>query len=82
VTLPLSDYQRWGVEAIASHNVAAGEEIRYIDRAQGRSRVEWAHTIETGLDCMLGLWHHNGGTLIGDLGTATLHFHPPVMAAS
>jgi hypothetical protein len=34
VTLPLSDYQRWGVEAIAPHNVAAGEEIRYIDRSR------------------------------------------------
>jgi hypothetical protein len=57
-------------------------EMTYGLEVSGRSRVEWAHTIETGLDCMLGLWHHNGGTLTGDLGTATLHFHPPVMAAS
>src|SRR5262249_54236989 len=34
VSVPLSDYQRWGVLAIAPHNIEAGEDIRYLDRAK------------------------------------------------
>jgi len=33
VTLPLTDYQRWGVLRIGHLNIAAGEDIRYLDRA-------------------------------------------------
>jgi hypothetical protein len=32
VSVPLSDYNRWGLE-IARHTSAAGEDIRYLDRA-------------------------------------------------
>lgn len=31
VSLPLSDYNRWGY-AVARHNIAAGEDIRYLVR--------------------------------------------------
>ena len=34
VSIPLSDYQRCGVDRIAAHNIAAGEDIRYLDRAK------------------------------------------------
>jgi hypothetical protein len=34
VSVPLSDYQRCGVDRIAAHNIAAGEDIRYLDRAK------------------------------------------------
>lgn len=33
VTLPLSDYQRWGLLAVCRLNIAAGEDVRYLDRA-------------------------------------------------
>jgi hypothetical protein len=49
---------------------------------EARTRTEWAHTISTGLDCMLALWEHGGGTLTGDLCAATMEFHPPAPAAS
>lgn len=32
VTVPLSDYSRFGL-SLARHNIAAGEDIRYLDRA-------------------------------------------------
>lgn len=34
VTLPLSDYQRWGLLRMSHLNIAAGEDIRYLDRAE------------------------------------------------
>lgn len=34
VSVPLSDYQRAGVFAIAPANIEAGEDIRYLDRAE------------------------------------------------
>jgi hypothetical protein len=34
VSVPLSDYQRCGVDRIAAHNITAGEDIRYLDRAK------------------------------------------------
>ncbi|MBO2448423.1 hypothetical protein J4573_15075 [Actinomadura barringtoniae] len=34
VTVPLSEYQRCGVMRVAPHNIEAGEDIRYLDRAQ------------------------------------------------
>lgn len=33
VTVPLSDYSRYGL-SLARHNIAAGEDIRYLDRAE------------------------------------------------
>lgn len=35
VSVPLSDYSRWGLD-IARHTSAAGEDIRYLDRADAR----------------------------------------------
>jgi hypothetical protein len=35
VSFPLSDYNRWGY-VIAQHNIAAGEDIRYITSEQAR----------------------------------------------
>ncbi len=34
VTVPLSDYQECGVVRITPHNIEAGEDIRYLDRAE------------------------------------------------
>lgn len=34
VTVPLTDYQRCGVVRVTPHNIEAGEDIRYLDRAQ------------------------------------------------
>lgn len=34
VTLPLTDYQRWGLLRISRLNIAAGEDIRYLARGQ------------------------------------------------
>lgn len=46
------------------------------------SRNEWVHTIQTGLRCMLALWEHNGGTLVGDLHARSLRYvrgeRPPI----
>lgn len=33
VTLPLSDYQRWGLLAICHLNISAGEDVKYLDRS-------------------------------------------------
>ncbi len=33
VGVPMSDYNRWGYE-VAEHNIAAGEDIRYLARAR------------------------------------------------
>jgi hypothetical protein len=35
VDLPLSDYNRWGF-ALAQHNIAAGEDIRYMTRSRAQ----------------------------------------------
>jgi hypothetical protein len=35
VSVPLSDYNRWGLD-IARHTSAAGEEIRYLDRSRAQ----------------------------------------------
>jgi hypothetical protein len=35
VSVPLSDYNRWGLD-IARHTSAAGEDIRYLDRARAQ----------------------------------------------
>lgn len=39
-----------------------------------RSRTELAHAISSGLECMLALWKHNGGVLLGDLRAGNLHY--------
>lgn len=56
------------------------EEMTYAMEVAARSRGEWAHTIRTGLGCMLALWEHDGGVLLGDLHERTLRFQPPVNA--
>jgi hypothetical protein len=58
------------------------EEMTFGLEVSARTRSDWAHAIATGLDCMLSLWRFDGGTLTGDLDTATLEFHPPAVAAS
>lgn len=58
------------------------EEMTYGLEVAACTRTQWRHTVTTGLACMLSLWRHQGGTLIGDLDTATLKFHPPAQAAS
>lgn len=35
VSLPLSDYNRWSLE-VAQHNIAAGEDIRYLVRGRAQ----------------------------------------------
>lgn len=54
------------------------KEMTYALEVAACSRDEWAHTIRTGLRCMLALWEHGGGVLLGDLQHRTLTFHPPV----
>jgi hypothetical protein len=58
------------------------EEMTYGLEVARRTRPQWRHALITGLDCMLALWRHQGGTLTGDLDTATLRFHSPAVAAS
>jgi hypothetical protein len=36
VSLPLSDYNRWSY-VIAQHNIAAGEDIRYLERGEAEA---------------------------------------------
>lgn len=55
------------------------EEMTYGLEVAGHARPQWRHTLITGLDCMLSLWRHQGGTLTGDLDTASLKFHPPAV---
>lgn len=50
------------------------EEMTYGLEVSARSRDELAHTVTTGLGCMLALWEHNGGTLVGDLHTRSLRY--------
>lgn len=58
------------------------EEMTYGLEVSARSRAELAHTIRSGLDCMLALWEHNGGVLIGDLPSQTLRYVRDVPALS
>lgn len=58
------------------------EEMTYGLEAAQCSRSQWRHALTTGLDCFLGLWHHQGGTLTGDMETARLEFHPSTPAAN
>ncbi|MGH3387675.1 MAG: hypothetical protein ACRDOO_02210 [Actinomadura sp.] len=46
------------------------------------TRLQWRITLVAGLDAMRALWNHQGGTLLGDLDTATLKFQAPAAAAS
>lgn len=50
------------------------EEMTYALEVSARSRDELAHAFRSGLDCMLALWEHNGGVLLGDLHAQTLRF--------
>jgi hypothetical protein len=58
------------------------EEMTFALEVSSRTRSQWQHTIKTGLSCMLALWRHGGGTLLGDLETTSLKFHPAAPADS
>jgi hypothetical protein len=61
VSVPLSDYQRWALERVCQLNIDAGEDIRYLDRANAGGVPEFdfwlfddgepgAHAVEVRFD--------------------------------
>lgn len=58
------------------------QEMTYGLEVAGCTRAQWRHALTTGLSCLLDLWHHQGGTLTGDMETARMEFHPPAAIAS
>lgn len=54
------------------------QEMTYALEVSSCARSEWAQAIAIGLGCMLSLWEHGGGVLVGDLHERTLEFCPPV----
>lgn len=57
------------------------QEMTYALEVSSRTRPEWECAITIGLSCMLSLWRHSGGVLVGDLHERTLEFCPPVNEA-
>lgn len=54
------------------------QEMTYALEVSSCTRPEWERAITIGMGCMLSLWQHGGGLLIGDLRERTLEFCPPV----
>jgi hypothetical protein len=57
-------------------------EMTYGLEAARCTRLQWRHTLITGLRATQSLWEHQGGMLLGDLDTATLKYQAPAPTAS
>lgn len=67
--------QRAGVQSsIGAVLLDRVHEMTYALDVSSCTRPEWERAITIGLGCMLSLWEHGGGTLVGDFHERTLEF--------